>query len=818
MKARAVAIDVAPLELDSESSDDALLDAVVSHWHERLMATDDRDLILASLGLSVVDATRLRIGLSDRTLGLRLPDRRWKAGFVLRSRLTVLGVLRDSGHEAMRGCVIVPVIDGSGMVVGPFARRTDRTRLVIWADGLSGGVFGDAEGEDEGPLLVVPSITDALVLIGAGRHAVAAPGRRRGFSPEDLSALTRRGRELVVLGRGGEAIVAPLRALGASVAAIASDVDLVRTLASAPDRADALAALLDDHKGTPASMEMSTDAPAGAQGESPGPSLEIVRNDGRDEVFVHSPHRSWRIRGAGNRSNAEGDLLRVALSVTARASGRFHLDTLDLYVARQRAAFVQAAASELRCDRDALFAEFAGVIVVAEQCRDDAAVQKSPTLEMSDAERAQAMAMLCDRELLGRVVDDLGALGVVGETTNLLVCFLATISRLCERPFGVVVQSSSAAGKSTLTDAVCSLVPPEDLVTLSAITSQALYYLGSGDLSRKVLSVAEERGASRAAYALKLLVSEGRLSIATTGKDRASGRLATTHYEVAGPVALVMTTTSTEIDPELENRLVVLGVDESAAQTEAIVSAQRRGATLEGLVARTTRDAVRQRHANAQRLLAPLPVVIPELASHIPATATRYRRDHAKLLWIIAALAVLHQHQRDRQTVTVGDVVVTYLLASDDDVARGLELANRVIVHDSDHLAPQAARLLHALVDQATARAAVLHCEPFEVGLTRRELREALGWSDSQVRDATDRLVALEYLVVTGGGRGRCRTYHYVPPITIRGSSAPVRARRGRTSRATPPGATDEFARFAGLGEMRIDPSTSTASYDKGLS
>ena len=109
------------------------------------------------------------------------------------------------------------------------------------------------------------------------------------------------------------------------------------------------------------------------------------------------------------------------------------------------------------------------------------------------------------------MTSDLGRLGIVGEETNLALCYLATISRLCERPFGVVVQSSSAGGKSTLTEAVCSLVPEEDLVALSAITAQALYYLGQGDLSRKVLAVAEEQGASRAAYALKLLVSEGRL-------------------------------------------------------------------------------------------------------------------------------------------------------------------------------------------------------------------------------------------------------------------------------------------------------------------
>ena len=51
------------------------------------------------------------------------------------------------------------------------------------------------------------------------------------------------------------------------------------------------------------------------------------------------------------------------------------------------------------------------------------------------------------------------------------------------------------------------------------------------------------------------------------------------------------------------------------------------------------------------------------------------------------------------------------------------------------------------------------------LGITRRQMRERLGWSDKQVRAATDRLVALEYLVASTGGRGRCRTYHLVAPI-----------------------------------------------------
>jgi len=326
-----------------------------------------------------------------------------------------------------------------------------------------------------------------------------------------------------------------------------------------------------------------------------------------------------------------------------------------------------------------------------------------------------------------------------------------------------------------------------------------------------VLSVAEEHGSSRASYALKLLLSEGRLAIASTGKESASGRLVTRSYETAGPLALLMTTTATNVDPELENRLVVLGVNEDQEQTAAIIAAQRRDATLEGIRARRSREALRARHTHVQRLLAPMPVVIDEFTAPFPSTATRHRRDHAKVLSLISAIALLHQHQREQRPVLVGDEYVTFVVAEPEDVERGVELAAKVLSRDVEALAPQARRLLGAIRDYVAAAARRLEIDPVDVGVTRRELRELLGWSDTQVRGAADRLVALEYLVVTPGGRGRCRTYRLVPefPLVRQSNEAPVvrnedecggvRAVRPpgpRTSRPSSSGETDQLAQL----------------------
>jgi hypothetical protein len=836
--------------------DDELLDAVTWHWHDTFVHDPRRDEVAHALGLTLEHALELGVGLSDRTLGPRIPSREVKAGRLLRERLLAWGVLRASGHEAFRGCVVVPVRQEE-RIVALFARRLDDSTQVHWASGLPGGVFTKAfapsrDGTSRARCLVTTSIPDALAVIGAassdetvvpslGALALLAPARPKGFAAKDLKEIAASKDEFVVLGRGSDDLVDRLRTLGASVTHLASDLDLARTLNTASDASAALLALLGGRSeqglsssqsrriSTSKSLDVRPETSAAKEIAEPSASTSVVVTSipERDETYLQIGTHRWRLRGARARANIEGDRLSVALSVHDEATGRFHLDTLDLYGARARSNFLDATASELHVERDALVVEMGHVLHEAEVARDEPRPDDAPLYEMSAEEREGALAWLTDRDLLERLADDLTHLGVVGERTNLMVCYLAALSRKCERPFGVLVQSSSAGGKSTLVEAVTALVPPEDLVSLSSITSQALYYLGGTGLRHKVLFVAEEHGSSRAAYALKLLVSEGRLSIASTGNDE-GGLPRTKNYETAGPLSLMMTTTSTTLDPELENRLVVLGVDEDPAQTNAIIRAQRTAASLAGLRSSNERDAIRRRHHNVQRLLKPVIVIIPDGPVSFPSSAARHRRDHVKFLSMIAALATLHQHQREPRTVVLDGAAVSYVEATHEDVAYARELCGMVLVRDLEGLAPQAHRLLlevRAFVaEQALASEGGIH----EVEVTRRQLRERLGWSVNQVRDATDRLVELEYLVVSGGGRGRCRSYQLVDdlastprvPASEVGGVSEVGDRVSLTFDSSLSGETDEFVGLVplshtrGVTDARVEPSYAEMSDD----
>jgi len=298
--------------------------------------------------------------------------------------------------------------------------------------------------------------------------------------------------------------------------------------------------------------------------------------------------------------------------------------------------------------------------------------------------------------------------------------------------------------------------PEEERVKYSAMTGQSLYYLGETSLKHKILAVVEEAGAEKASYALKLLQSEGELTIASTGKDPQTGKMVTQEYHVEGPVMIFLTTTAIDLDEELQNRCLTLAVDETPEQTQRIHRVQRERRTLAGLLTHETRKDLLTQLRNAQRLLSSLAVVNPFAPALTFATArTRNRRDHEKYLTLMDAIALLHQHQRTHGQHLVNGRTVEFVEVTLDDIALANELAPEVLGRSLDELPPQTRRLL-GFIRELMKVLAHGHQRGAKGATTfsRKELRDLCGWSLTQVRVHLERLVELEYLAVRHGRLG----------------------------------------------------------------
>ena len=821
-----------PIAFDAD--DQALLDQTVGYYHERLLATAEAQAYLAARGLAHPElVAHFKLGVADRTLGLRLPDKTRKAGADIRARLQKIGLYRDSGHEHFNGSLVVPVFDEAGNVVEVYGRKlldnlragTPKHLYLPAREGMDGdkrqrGVFNIAALAASKEIILCEALLDALTFWCAGFRNVTAAYGIEGFTDEHVEAFKRHGTERVLIAydrddageRGAAKVAEALMAEGIEcfrvqfpkgmdaneyalkVQPAAKSLGLLIRKAVWLGKGEAPQAVRGDSP-RPAS-EPTTTQPTAAKEESTEPPRETLavpplaagpvadpeplpaspmpaaarepglevkdREHGREVTLTlgeGKTARRYRVRGLAK--NLAVDVLKVNLMVGA--GDTFHVDTLDLYSAKARAHYVAQAAQETGVTDAMLKSDLGRVLLALEQLQDRTiaeVLKPEPQPQMTDADREAALALLKAPDLIERILADFATCGLVGEQTNKLVGYLAAISRKLAKPLGVVIQSSSAAGKSTLMDAVLAFVPEEEKVKYSAMTGQSLFYMGETNLKHKALAIVEEEGASRASYALKLLQSEGELTIASTGKDPASGNLITQQYRVEGPVALLITTTARDIDEELMNRCLVLAVDEGREQTRAIHERQRARRTLNGLFANRERQALIALHQNAQRCLKPLDVLNP-FASFLtfPDQTTRLRRDHEKYLTLIDVIAFVHQHQRPIRVAERAGQRVEYIEATLADIELANAIAHDVLGRSLDELPPQTRRLLTLIDGHVGAECQRQAIRRADYRFARRTLREAIAWGDTQLRLHLERLVELEYLIPRRDGAGGKFTY-----------------------------------------------------------
>ncbi len=771
----------APVAFDAD--DQALLNQTVDYYHETLLESPEALAYLKARGLDHPDLiARFKLGYANRTLGLRLPERNRLFGLDIRGRLQKVGLYRESGHEHFNGSLVVPVLDAAGDVVEIYGRkiRADLrkgTPAHLYLPGPHRGVWNEEGLAGAVDVILCEALIDAMTFWCAGFTNVTASYGVEGFTSDHLEALRRNGTRRVLIaydrddagdraayklalelieagieclrvrfpkGLDANAYALKLTPAHQSLGLVLRQAEWIGRAADA-----AVPAAVLDLPAAPAAVPAVPLAATAAVADVAPPATAD------EELLITQGERHWRVRGW--KKNLSPEQMRVNLQVRREddtgGADSYHVDTLDLYAARARAAYIKQAAIELGLADEVVKRDMGHVLLKLETLQDEAiranSQPKSRVPVLSFEEEAAALALLRSPDLIARIVADMERCGVVGEANNLLAGYLAAVSRKLDAPLAILIQSSSAAGKSSLMDAVLAMVPDEERIQYSAMTGQSLFYLGENDMQHKILAIAEEEGVRQAAYALKLLQSDGELTMASTGKDEVTGNLVTKQYRVKGPVMLMLTTTAIDVDEELMNRCLVLTVNESREQTRAIHARQRSRQTLAGMLAANDKLAITALHKNAQRLIAPVCVVNP-YADQLTFLddKTRMRRDHMKYLTLIRAIALLHQHQREVKTVTHNGQALAYIEATRGDIALANRIAHEVLGRTLDELPPQTRRLLMLLQEWVAGRSAALGVAPAEFRFTRREVRDATGLGDTQLKLHLARLAELEYVMV----------------------------------------------------------------------
>jgi len=686
----------------------------------------------------------------------------------VRGELKTLGLLLPDGRERFAGCVVFPIRDAEGHLTTLYGRRcaasTPKENRHHFLPGRPTGLWNAAALKTHAHIILVESVLDGLSVELAGSANVVAVQGTNGLSAADAQTLRDYGVQRTTLLLDGDKA-----GREATAKMVLADGHLASSFSckvlSLPEGEDPNSYLQKRGAKGLATFLSTETKPTTASASATTPGVTLLPGG----FAVQFGLRHYEIRGL------ERGPRKLKATVRVEHAGKLHVDTLDFYSARWRRQLAQDLTRIFDDAAAVIEADIAKLMSLCEQA--DQTVSglnaASPPVEtLTPEQRAEAEALGKSPDLIQMILDDYDRCGLVGERANKLLCYLALTSRKMEKPLAVLILSSSGAGKTMLQDTAMQFCPPEDLVKLTSLSGKALFYKEGSSLKNKVLALEECDGVEEAMYALRNLISAGELVSESTIKDPATGRLTTMENRVEGPTAVFLTTTKPDSDPETKSRFFITSVDESRAQTQAILVSQRRRQTLAGLTDKLAVEPVLRKHRNFQRLLQPLPVV-NRYADQLSYADDRLqgRRDQPKYLNLINAVALLRQMQKQAKPVRNGAAAaVEYIEVDKEDIRLANELATEILGHSLDELSRPATDLLQLLLKMRTKPAADTAKEKnaddpppslarYAPGFTRREIREFTGWGNARVHRYLQELIELEFVLMEHGRNGVLHRY-----------------------------------------------------------
>jgi DNA primase len=450
------------IECDKPIENQALLNQLIDFYHETMKQGTEGIEYLHHRSLKnpeIID--RFKLGISNRTLCYRLPEKNRQTGRELREKLIKLGIMRASGHENFAGSLVIPIFDESGNVVDIYGRKLRNdlrkgTALHLYLPGPHKGVWNFSCLAASKEIILCEALIDALTFWCYAFHNVTSSYGINGFNKDHLEAFKNYGTERVLIAydrddagdHAAELLSQKLIAEGIDCSRVqfhmGQDANQHVQQAQCPEKAlnhiiqnavwmgngrkvfnindsqvQKEAAKEDKEK----EKEISA-APAAPAATLPTPVCNIPAEVKPNEIIISQKNRRWRIRGLAR--NTTYEIMKVNVQVSK--DDKFHVDSLDLYAAKHRTGYIKQAAAELQVGEETIKKDLGKVLLKLEDLQDamikQALEPKKKEVVLTEKEKEEALALLRYPDLLGRILQDFEKCGVVGEKTNKLVGYL----------------------------------------------------------------------------------------------------------------------------------------------------------------------------------------------------------------------------------------------------------------------------------------------------------------------------------------------------------------------------------------------------------
>ncbi|TPG31096.1 hypothetical protein [Flavobacterium pectinovorum] len=437
--------------------------------------------------------------------------------------------------------------------------------------------------------------------------------------------------------------------------------------------------------------------------------------------------------------------LRVSLQIVSHTTQKKHRLKVDLF----DFGSVQSQCGELSekqgFDFQELETDFLQLTDLLEQHREalfDAEINpvtdRYSEKELTPQAHEKAVEFLSKPQLLENINKLLEQNGIVGEEQNRMVLFVLASSYKMPYLMHAIVQGSSGEGKSHLINGIAQCMPQEDVMNMTRITSKSLYHYRDKELINKLIVIQDFDGLDEEAqYAFREMQSAKFLTSSTVVKDifgNNRGRI----KQVQAHFASMTTTTKAEVYYDNMSRSVILGVDESQAQTMRIIEKQNK--KIAGKANNENEVQATQLLRNAMRVLKSYEVINPFADKLIlPLEAKMLRRLNSQFQNFVSQITILHQYQR--KTDSKGR-----LIATKEDLESAVDIFFSSIIIKVDELDKSTRQFFENLKGYVKSQK-----NGSTHRFTNREMRQKLNISKTSAFRYMQLLQELEYIQAIEG-------------------------------------------------------------------
>jgi len=697
--------------------------------------------------------TRFGIGFADGSL-LEVIGEERKAELV---RIGILNEKEGRVWEHFGNCVVIPLLDENGRIVGVYGREiNDKSNFKHrYLKGSHRGIFNRKASAVYDEIILTESILDALSLVKLGFENTQSIYGTNGLTEEHLKQLKNDRVKTVVLaldndcaGRSAAAkLKEKLSGEGFAVKEIyplslpngieAKDWNEYLVRVSAEDGVSSLAS----------EIRKAIDEAEKSEREEEGKfSLE------RDGLYYSAESGNVKYRISGVKEMFAGSL-RVA--VKAETEGGSFVDSLELYSSRARGTFALNFSKAAGLEAKSVENDLIRILEGLEEERDRRILTpETEEKELTEEEKELGLSLLKSPDIFEEIVKDMDLLGYVGEDVNKKLMYLAASSRILDDPISVIILSQSSAGKSYLAETVRKLMPPEETISVTSLSDQALNYME--DLMHKFLILGETVHSDAVEHQIREMLSGKELSRLVTVKDEKTGTMRSAVVKRPVVVSAVMSGTDYGINPENASRCFVISADESREQTRRIHEKQRGKYSLDRYAEKESGTGeIERKHRCAQRMLRKVRIVNP-FAEYLdfPDMLMRTRRDNDRFMDLIACVCFLRQYRKEIKESRGFE----YVECDAEDYAVAYEImVNGVLTATMRELPESTVEFYGIFKSMAEKKAKDSSLEATEVSFTQREIREASGLGQTWIKEQIRVLLDYEYILCIRGGRERSK-------------------------------------------------------------